>query len=168
MYPPMYRMNFYRSDIELRSGRNKFYSHIERRINWPSLGLAGSRYYSKGASAMGHPTYLGLLLFKMLPVGYRAARDMTYENLSVMRFLGLGLQDPVPDHSVPGRFRSGLAGAGTLDTLLGSVNEPIEACGLMLNTGTKVDASITDVPRRPKGRPTYQVVEERRKDEVPS
>ena len=53
------------------------------------------------------PAYPGLLLFKLLLIGIwndglsdEAVEDMANSNLHVMRFLGLALEDDVPDHSV--------------------------------------------------------------------
>ena len=41
-----------------------------------------------------------------------AVEDMANSNLHVMRFLGLNLEDDVPDHSVLSRFRTRLTAAG--------------------------------------------------------
>ncbi|MCX8519092.1 MAG: transposase, partial [Methylophilaceae bacterium] len=43
---------------------------------------------------------------------------MTNENLNVMQFLGLALEDDVPDHSVLSRFRTRLTQAGAWNNLL--------------------------------------------------
>ena len=37
---------------------------------------------------------------------------------------------------------------------------------IIVKTGVKVDATITDSPRKPKGKSTYQIAEDRKEDEV--
>lgn len=46
---------------------------------------------------------------------------------------------------------------GAFDKLLASINTQLEQKGLMVKTVTKVDASITDTPRKPRGKNTYEV-----------
>lgn len=46
---------------------------------------------------------------------------------------------------------------GAFDKLLESINKQLEQKGLMVKTVTKVDASITDTPRKPRGKNTYEV-----------
>ena len=86
------------------------------------------------------------------------------ENLSVMRFLGLNLEDPVPDHSVLSRFRSHLTQKEAFEKLLNKINAQLEFHQVVVKTGLKVDASLTDTPGKPKGKPTYQIVEDRKEE----
>jgi IS5 family transposase len=51
-----------------------------------------------------------------------AVEDMANSNLHVMRFLGLYLEDDVPDHWVLSRFRTRLTAAGAWDGLLAIIN----------------------------------------------
>jgi IS5 family transposase len=65
------------------------------------------------------------------------------------------LADPVPDHSTLSRFRSELARRGLAEPLLAELNRQLDAKGLMVKTGTLVDASLVAADsRRPrKGEP---------------
>ena len=108
------------------------------------------------------------MLFKMLLVGIwngglsdESVEDMANSNLHVMRFLGLSLEDDVPDHSVLSRFRSRLTAADAWDELLVQVNNQIQAHNITVRQGCHVDASITQSPRKPKTRPAYEVVSDR-------
>ncbi|SEG02502.1 transposase [Nitrosomonas ureae] len=110
----------------------------------------------------------GLLLFKMLLAGIwngglsdESVEDMANSNLHVMRFLGLSIEDDVPDHSVLSRFRTRLTAACAWDGLLTQMNEQIQMHDIMVRKGNHVDASITQSPRKPKTRPAYEVVSDR-------
>ena len=54
--------------------------------------------------------------------------DMANSNLHVMLFLGLNLEDDVPDHSVLSRFRTRLTATGAWNELLGIINGQIHRC----------------------------------------
>lgn len=82
-------------------------------IDWQPIEKDIAQHYAPSNDATGRPAYSGLLLFKMLLVGIwhgglsdEAVKDMANSNLHVMRFLGLYLEDEVPDHSVLSRFRT--------------------------------------------------------------
>lgn len=90
-----------------------------------------------------------------------SVEDMANSNLHVMRFLGLCLEDDVPDHSVLSRFRSRLTASQAWDELLEQVNQQIQAHHILVKKGCHVDASLTQSPRKPKTRPAYEVVNDR-------
>ncbi|TXI25438.1 MAG: IS5 family transposase [Nitrosomonas sp.] len=92
---------------------------------------------------------------------------MANSNLHVMRFLGLSLEDDVPDHSVLSRFRTCLTVARAWDGLLEKINQQIQMLNVTVATGCHIDASITHSPRKPKTKPPYEVINdcEERDDE---
>jgi IS5 family transposase len=90
-----------------------------------------------------------------------SVEDMANANLHVMRFLGLSLEDDVPDHSVLSRFRTRLTQEHAWDGLLEKINQQIQEHDIMVTQGCHVDASITHSPRKPKTRPSYEVVANR-------
>ena len=55
-----------------------------------------------------------------------AVEEMANSNLHVMRFLGLSLEDEVPDHSVLSRSRTRLTIATAWDGLLEQINQQIQ------------------------------------------
>jgi IS5 family transposase len=68
--------------------------------------------------------------------------------LSFRRFVGLALADPVPDHSTLSRFRSELVRRGLSERLLAELNRQLNAKGLMVKTGTLIDASLVEADCR--------------------
>lgn len=86
---------------------------------------------------------------------------MANSNLHVMRFLGLYLEDDVPDHSVLSRFRTRLTAARAWDGLLEQINQQINALNITVTKGCHIDASITQSPLKPKTKPSYEVVNDR-------
>ena len=76
-----------------------------------------------------------------------AVEDMANANLHVLCFLGLALEDDIPDHSVLSRFRTQLTKARAWDGLLLEINRQMEARNLLVKSGCNVDASITLSPR---------------------
>mgnify|MGYP001393119552 FL=1 len=108
-------MSFSEYDVTRRTRKGNFLKQIDELIDWDSIEKAISVHYAPISDITGRPAYPGLLLFKMLLVGIwngglsdEAVEDMANSNLHVMRFLGLSLEDDVPDHSVLSRFRTRL------------------------------------------------------------
>ncbi|TXI18214.1 MAG: IS5 family transposase [Nitrosomonas sp.] len=168
-------MSFSEYDVTRRTRKGNFLKQIDQLIDWDSIEKAIAVYYAPASDATGRPAYPGLLLFKMLLTGIwngglsdESVEDMANSNLHVMRFLGLSLEDDVPDHSVLSRFRTRLTAAGAWDGLLARINEQIQAHDIMVRQGCHVDASITQSPRKPRTKPAYEIVSDReeRNDEA--
>jgi len=155
-------------DVIRRTRKGNFFNQINQLIDWESIERAIVQHYAPTSDVTGRPAYPGLLLFKMLLVGIwngglsdEAVEDMANSNLHVMRFLGLSLEDDVPDHSVLSRFRTRLTAAHAWDGLLEQINHQIQMLNVTVATGCHVDASITHSPRKPKTKPVYEVVSDR-------
>ena len=107
-----------------------------------------------------------LLLGIWYDLSDRDVEDMVNENLSAMVFCDLKLEDTVPDHSVLSRFRSELSSKNSFEGLLVSFNNQLKSKGVMVKQGkAKVDATLTDSPRKPKGKKTYQIAQDRKEDD---
>ena len=89
----------------------------------------------------------------------RALEERVNDSISFNRFCGLSLADPVPDHSIISRFRTMMTAEGGWDALLAEVNRQLEDHHLLVKTGVLVDASITESPRKPGGKPQFEVEE---------
>jgi len=116
-------------DVIRSTRKENFFNQINQLIDWESIEQVIAHHYAPTSDATGRPAYPGLLLFKMLLVGIwngglsdEAVEDMANSNLHVMRFLGLNLEDAVPDHSVLSRFRTRLTTAHAWDGLLEQIN----------------------------------------------
>lgn len=92
--------------------------------------------------------------------------EQVNDRLSFSRFVGLGMDDVVPDSTTLCRFRNALVRSGVYDSLLREVNRQLEARHVMVTSGVIVDASVTDTPRRPRGQKEYEVVEDRHEDDI--
>ena len=98
-----------------------------------------------------------------------SVEDIANLNLHVMCFLGLSLEDDVPDHSVLSRFRTQLSVARAWDGLLTQINQQIEVHDISVKKGCYVDVSITQSPRKPKTKPIYEVMSDREeRDDEPN
>ena len=82
--------------VQRRTSKNSFYSQIDHLIDWSLIDKELQKHYQRGKNAVGQSAYSGLLLFKMLLVGYwkgglsdRVVELEANENLSVKRFVGL-------------------------------------------------------------------------------
>ena len=161
-------MSFSDFDVVRRTRKGNFLNQIDHLIDWKSIEKVIGQHYAPASDVTGRPAYPGLLLFKMLLVGIwhgglsdEAVEDMANANLYVMRFLDLSLEDDVPDHSVLSRFRTRLTAARAWDDLLEQINQQIHALNVTVTTGSHIDASITHSPRKPKTKPSYEVVNDR-------
>lgn len=168
-------MSFARYDIDRRSTKSSvFYNQINLIVDWRKIEIVINRYYTKADNLSGRPAYSGLVLFKMLLIGIwnnlsdERTELMVNDSLSAMRFCGLELEDAVPDHSTLSRFRTELTDKQAMDKLLQAINKQLEAHKVIVRGGVKVDASIIESPRRPKGKQTYQIAEDRKEDQVPT
>src|SRR5690606_32830653 len=74
--------------------------------------------------------------------------ELVADRLSWRRFVGLGLQDAVPDETTLVRFRQRLREHGLHEKLLQLVNRQLQAKGLILKTCTLVDATLLQAARR--------------------
>jgi IS5 family transposase len=98
----------------------------------------------------GAPAYDNVLMFKILllqkyyNLSNQATEDALYVNLLYIRFVGLSLEDSVPDESTICRFRNSLLKHKLYDKLFDSVNKQLESKNLIAKTGKSVliDASL--------------------------
>jgi IS5 family transposase len=105
----------------------------------------------------GEASYPPLTMFKILLLqrwhglsdpGLEAALA---DRLSFMRFAGLSLDDPTPDHSTIWRFRDTLGRKGLFEVLMAELNEQLESYGALVKQGTLIDASLViSAARRPR------------------
>ena len=102
----------------------------------------------------GRPAFDHLLMFKVLILqAMHALSDERCEyliknRLSFMRFLGLGLTDPVPDANTIWTFREALKQTDAVDGLFRRFDEALRASGFLAMSGQIVDATIVAAPRQ--------------------
>lgn len=100
----------------------------------------------------GRPAYDYVLMFKILILQrfYNVSDDaLEYailDRLSFMRFLGLGINDPVPDAKTIWLFRDKLTDGGMIEKLFTQLDRHLDRDGVIVHKGKLVDASIVEVP----------------------
>jgi len=110
----------------------------------------------------GRPGYPVLVLFKSLllqslyGLSDRELEEALDDRLSFRRFIGLSLEEAVPDHSVLNRFRNQLVGAGLLERLFMELDRQLEAAGVVLKRGTMLDATLIQAAAAPPPRDRQQ------------
>jgi IS5 family transposase len=68
------------------------------------------------------------------------------DRLSFMRFLGLGINDPVPDAKTIWLFRDNLTSGNMIEKLFNYLDKQLDTDGIIVHKGKLVDASIVEVP----------------------
>ena len=107
----------------------------------------------------GRPPFEHVLMFKVLIL--QASHSLSDERteflikdrLSFMRFLGLGLADPVPDANTIWTFREALTratlgGRPAIEVLFGAYEAALTRAGFLAMGGQIVDASIIAAPKQ--------------------
>jgi IS5 family transposase len=104
---------------------------------WKEIQAEILSYYNKGFSVAGRPSYPGLLLFKMclLQTWYGLSdyevEEKVNDSLLFMQFVGLQLEDEVPDHSVISRFRPELTKKEAFEKIFEKINAQLQSKGLL-------------------------------------
>jgi transposase, IS5 family len=84
------------------------------------------------------------------------------DRLTWMRFLGLGLGDPVPDANTIWTFREALTRAGATLRLFELFDRELRTAGYLALSGQLVDASIVAAPKQRNTRAEKQAIKEGR------
>jgi transposase, IS5 family len=100
----------------------------------------------------GRPAYDVVLMFKILILQryYNVSDDAIeyaiLDRLSFMRFLGLGINDTVPDSKTIWLFRDTLMKKKLVDQLFSALDKQLDKDGVIVHKGKILDASIVEVP----------------------
>jgi len=129
---------------------NSFLKELDTIINFEELRPLLNKNGVAKSNVAGAPAYDNVLMFKVLllqkyyNLSDQATEDAFYVNLLFIRFVGLSLEDSVPDESTICRFRNSLLKHKLYDKLFDSVNRQLEAKDLIAKTGKSilVDASL--------------------------
>jgi transposase, IS5 family len=102
----------------------------------------------------GRPPFDHVLMFKVLVLqtqnNLSDERTEFYlrDRLTWIRFLGLGLGDPVPDANTIWTFREQLTKAGAIERLFALFDRQLRDAGYLAMSGQLVDASIVAAPKQ--------------------
>src|SRR5215470_15535737 len=98
----------------------------------------------------GRPGYRPLVLFKalLLQALYGLSdvelEEAVVDRLSFRKFVGLSLEEEVPDSTTLCRFRNVLNQEGLLAKLFGELDRQLEQAGVILKRGTMLDATLIE------------------------
>jgi IS5 family transposase len=146
--------------------RGHFFRRLNEVVDWEGLSQKLIGYY-KGGGKYGPPPYEPSLLLKMLLVSYlyglseRQTEEVANDSLSVKCFLGLGVDEPAPDHSTLTVFKERLLEGGGEEAyeelfreVLGVAREKGIEFGkvqVVDSTHTVADVNVRKNERRGKG-----------------
>lgn len=128
--------------------REKFLAEMERAVPWPELLAVIEPHYPKAGRRGRQPYPLATMLrLYFLQHWYALSdpglEDALYEIESMRRFAGLELaDDALPDETTILNFRRLLERHALTAKLMNTINDVLEARGLLLKGGTMVDATI--------------------------
>lgn len=158
-------------DTRTRKIKSTFFYQINTIIDWQPVSNVIDLHYKRGKSAVGQPSYDGLLLFKMclLQTWYGLSdyevEDRVNDSISFGYFCGLNIDQVAPDHSTLSRFRTAMTKAQAFEPLFKEINRQLEAHNIIVKSGAIVDASVINTPLKPKGKTNYKVTEDRSEGE---
>jgi transposase, IS5 family len=116
-------------------------------VGQSSLDVAKERKSNTGRKQLVVVSMLKALI--LLSFYYLADQQVEYQirdRLSFPRFLGLGIEDEVPDATTVWRFREPLKELGLLEALFDRSGDDLSGEGFQAKRGQIVDASIVPVP----------------------
>ncbi|HEY8096530.1 MAG TPA: IS5 family transposase [Methylobacter sp.] len=132
---------------------------LNERINWEAFRVDLNRVHEKERkSNAGAKPIDVVLMFKVLVLQqlHNLSDDrieyQIRDRLSFMRFLGLQLEDRVPDAKTVWLFRERIKHAGLIDVLFTRFHEQLAAQGYVACAGQMIDATFVEVPRQRNSR----------------
>ena len=114
----------------------------------------------------GRPAYDYIMMFKILILQryYNLSDDAIeyaiLDRLSFMRFLGLGINDAVPDAKTIWLFRDKLTKGHVIEKLFKHLDKQLDKDGIIVHKGKLVDASIVEVPIQRNNREENKSIKE--------
>lgn len=133
---------------------NTCLSRLDELVKWYRFEKLVSAFRDAGSA--GRPGYPSLLLTKALllqalyGLSDRELEEALTDRLSFRRFVGLSLDDTVPDHTVLNRFRNRLIEQGIEGKLFAELDRQLDQAGMILKRGTMLDATLIPSAAKPK------------------
>lgn len=141
--------------IEGRGRRRKRLDRLDRvagLLDWHRIDRLLDGINAAKRGGRGYPPLSmvkALLLAQWHDLSDPGLEDALADRLSFRRFCGWPLGEETPDETSFVRFRARLRALGLYEKLFAEVNRQLEAKGLMVKTGTLVDATIIEARARP-------------------
>ena len=131
---------------------------IKEIIDFSKIEKLLKKKYKYTQNASGQAAYPALLLFKIIflqnlyNMSDYEIEESLHDRLSFMDFVGLSMEDPVPDHSTISRFRKRLCELNMDKVLFDEINRQLRKSGFILEKGVIVDATVVKANSRPNKR----------------
>lgn len=114
--------------------------------------LVGHLRDEAGPGRPGYPSLVllkAVLLASLYGLSERELEEALDDRLSFRRFVGLALEEKVPDHTVLNRFRNRLIAEHLLDKLFAELDRQLDKAGVILKRGTMLDATLIEAAVAP-------------------
>jgi len=128
---------------------NSFLKQIDSIINFEKLRPILNKNGIGTKNVVGIKAYDNVLMFKVLllqkyyNLSDKAVEEALCVNLLFMRFVGISIEDSVPDDTTICRFRNSLLKNKLYDKLFDSINKQLEDKNLIAKTGKSVLVDAT-------------------------
>lgn len=135
--------------------REKFLAEMDAIIPWKRLFKLIKKHYAKGSKGRPPVGLETMLRIHFLQIWFGlsdpAAEDALYDSESMRRFVGLELgRDTIPDETTILRFRHLLEEKDLGEKIFEEIKDLLDQKGLLMRTGTIVDATIISAPSSTK------------------
>lgn len=156
----MARRNFRQMSLveqfyNIRPKRSEHLEALSECIDWGAVQRLLDGIYASIEGAASYPVlcYVRIMLVQQwYSLSDREAEISVEDSLSFRRFVGIPLEETVPDHTRIWAFRQKLAELGLDKKLFEEINRQIEARGLLVKKGTLIDATIVKAAAKaPRG-----------------
>ena len=138
MHNPLSEQSFVDVMLPEKVGRNEKLERIEAIVEWKRLAKLVNGIY---ASAVGRPSYPPMVMVKIMVLQQwygasdEAIEEALWDRISFKRFVGLAVEDAVPDHSTISRFRKEVTERGTGPPPVQGVGAPVGQEGVVREAG---------------------------------
>lgn len=128
--------------------KESFLDKVDEVINWKRIRRRVEATYSE--SGTGRPCedvivlLKGLLLAQWYGLSDPELEVAISDRISFTRFLGLSLQEDVPDETTFCRFRNRLKEAGLSEWIFGELNRQLSQQGVLIKRGSLIDATMVE------------------------
>lgn len=137
----------------LQTRKKEFFEAVDDLVNWQPIIYRIEKLYDKET---GRPGFSALLMFKSLLLAQwyglsdPELEDCLKDRISFKKFVGLQMEDNVPDETTICRFRNRLTEKNLLAKLFKILNQQLETKGIFVQKGSLIDASIVNAGKGTK------------------
>lgn len=142
--------------VSVRKKPKSHLDQVDQIINWKPIESFLRKKLRRQKDAVGNPAYPALGMFKVLllqrwyDLSDQGMEDALADRISFCRFAGFSMDHESPDASTICRFRNHLEERGLLAKLLNMINQQLEQHGILVRTGSIVDATLIPSARKPR------------------